>query len=86
MVALTATLAVAAAGAAARGEPSADPAAVASSNRPDRNGRIVFQRLDPKTGKVRLYTIRPDGSHMRAVSLPPAGSRDVRPDWSPSGR
>jgi TolB protein len=49
--------------------------------------RIVFHRLDPAIGKNRLYTIRPDGSGVRAITSPgPDEDRDSFPDWSPDGR
>jgi TolB protein len=50
-------------------------------------GSIVFQRMDPAGGKTRLYTIRPDGSGLRAITSPGSGEdQDVMPDWSPDGR
>jgi Tol biopolymer transport system component len=71
----------------ATAEPSADGLGVGSAGPVHRNGRIVFQRLDPASGKVRLYTIRPDGSGLRAITLPGAGAdMDSQPDWSPDGR
>ena len=52
-----------------------------------RNGRIVFQRLDPAVGKIRLYTMRPDGRDVKAITLPGAAEdKDSIPDWSPDGR
>jgi TolB protein len=49
--------------------------------------RIVFQRIDPTIGKNRLYTIRPDGSGLRAITSPaPDEDRDSFPEWSPDGR
>lgn len=62
--------------------------AVASASASARPGeRIVFQRIDPTIGKNRLYTIRPDGSGLRAISSPgPDEDRDSFPDWSPDGR
>jgi Tol biopolymer transport system component len=69
-----------------RPDPASDRLDPASDRPAQRNGRIVFQRLDPESGKVRLYTMRPDGSRMQAISLPPAGSNDRQPDWSPGGR
>jgi Tol biopolymer transport system component len=51
-----------------------------------RNGRIVFQRFDPGLGKFRIYTIRPDGTGLRAITKPPANAfNDMLPDWSPDG-
>ena len=46
--------------------------------------RIVFSRLDPDTQKVRLYTVRPDGSGLRAITLT-SRSDDSQADWSPDG-
>jgi Tol biopolymer transport system component len=88
-LALTATAAVAAGCAGAgspTGEPSADPRAGASGSRASKNGRIVFQRLDPDTGKIRLYTVRPNGSGLRAITLPGASEdNDSQAAWSPDG-
>jgi Tol biopolymer transport system component len=65
---------------AATGSASVSPAA-------RRNESVVFQRIDPLTGKTRLYTVRPDGSRLRAVTRPGAGEeRDSLADWSPDGR
>ncbi len=69
------------------GARSAEQPAIASGSDAPRNGRIVFQRLDPDTGKIRLYTVRPNGSGLRAITLPGAGEdMDSLPDWSPDGR
>jgi TolB protein len=71
----------------ATAEPASDRPAAGSGSRGDRNGRIVFQRIDPDTGNIWLYTIRPDGSGLRAVTSPGAGEgNDELPDWSPDGR
>jgi Tol biopolymer transport system component len=49
--------------------------------------RIVFQRSDPTIGKNRLYTMRPDGSGLRAITSPgPDEDRDSFADWSPDWR
>jgi TolB protein len=49
--------------------------------------RLVFERIDSATGKTGLYTMRPDGSGLRAITSPGAGEdRDSLPDWSPDGR
>lgn len=51
------------------------------------NGLIAFKRLDPEIEKVRLYTIRPDGSGLRAITRPGANAdHDSDPDFSPDGR
>jgi TolB protein len=50
------------------------------------SGRIVFQRLDPRIGKARVYTIRPDGSGLRAITKPPDNAdEDGQPKFSPDG-
>jgi Tol biopolymer transport system component len=61
--------------------------AAASSGATSKNGRIVFQRFDPKLGKTRLYTVQADGRGLRAITKP-VGLADVdsQPDWSPDGR
>jgi Tol biopolymer transport system component len=49
-------------------------------------GLIAFQRHDPRIDKVRIYTIRPDGSGLRAITEPPANAAgDAKPDISPDG-
>jgi len=48
---------------------------------------IAFKRFDPKTEKVRLYTIRPDGSGLKALTRPgPNANNDSDVDFSPDGR
>jgi len=62
------------------GSPKAAPAAV-------KNGRIVFERLDPKLGRLRLYTIAGDGADVRAIMTAGAPDRiDSQASWSPDGR
>jgi Tol biopolymer transport system component len=71
----------------ASARPSADRPAIGSAGAARESERIVFQRLDPDTGKTRLYTARPDGSGLRAITRPGVGEdRDLFPDWSPDGR
>jgi Tol biopolymer transport system component len=85
-LALTATAAGCAGAGSPTGEPSADSRASASGSRASKNGRIVFQRLDPDTGKIRLYTVRPNGSGLRALTLPGASEdNDSQAAWSPDG-
>lgn len=87
--ALAATMAVPAGPAGAGGltaGPSADRPAIASDSDADPSGRIVFQRFDPDMGKFRIYTIRPHGTGLRAITEPPANAdQDDWPDWSPDG-
>jgi TolB protein len=50
------------------------------------NDRIVFQRVDPQLRKVRLYTVRPDGTDLRGLTRPGRNEDiDSQPDWSPDG-
>ena len=50
------------------------------------NGQIAFRRwFDPDQTKGALFTIDPDGSHVRQVTHPPKGWRDD-PVWSPDGQ
>ena len=54
---------------------------------PDDNGRIAFRRFlneDRTTGAV--FTIRPNGTHERQVTVPPEGYVDRNPDVSPDGK
>ncbi|HYZ61105.1 MAG TPA: hypothetical protein VE650_01525 [Acetobacteraceae bacterium] len=55
------------------------------SSQTPRNGLIVFQRLDPKSGTPRLYTMQPDGTRTQAVTSP-GGYTDHHPAWSPDAR
>jgi Tol biopolymer transport system component len=51
-----------------------------------RNGQIVFRRwFDPDQTKGALFTMNPDGSHIRQITHPPKGWRDESPVWSPNG-
>jgi TolB protein len=62
-----------------------EPAAPPGGSRAE--GRIVFRRLDPGAGKVRLYTMRPNGSGLKAITLPGRDQDDdSQADWSPQGR
>jgi hypothetical protein len=50
------------------------------------NGQIAFRRwLDPDQTKGALFTMNPDGSHVRQITHPPNGWRDDDPVWSPNG-
>ena len=52
-----------------------------------KNGRIVFQRLDPRLGKTRLYTVQADGRGLRPLTTPRGDDDgDSEADWSPDGR
>jgi Tol biopolymer transport system component len=62
------------------------PAAVARTAAP-KNGRIVFQRVDPRLGKMRLYTVDADGRGLRPLTTPRGNDDgDSEADWSPDGR
>src|SRR5215207_6015980 len=57
-----------------------------ASGSPTRNGQIVFRRwFDPDHRKGALFTMNPDGSHVRQITHPPKGWRDESPVWSPNG-
>src|ERR687890_2688906 len=52
-----------------------------------RNGQIVFRRyFDPDQTKGAIFTMNPDGSHIRQITHPPKGWRDNAPSWSPDGK
>ena len=52
-----------------------------------RNGQIVFRRyFDDDQTKGAVFTMNPDGSHVRQVTHPPRGWRDNVPAWSPNGK
>ena len=51
------------------------------------NGQIVFRRyFDPDQTEGAIFTMNPDGSHIRQITHPPKGWRDNVPAWSPDGR
>jgi Tol biopolymer transport system component len=57
-----------------------------ASGDPTSNGQIVFRRwFDPDQTKGALFTMNPDGSHVRQITHPPKGWRDESPVWSPNG-
>jgi hypothetical protein len=52
------------------------------------DGRIVFHRyLDPAQPKTKsaIFTMYPNGSHIRQITHPPKGWSDRHPAWSPDG-
>ena len=51
------------------------------------NGQIVFRRyFDPDQSKGALFTMNPDGSHVRQITHPPKDwPHDDSPAWSPDG-
>ena len=52
-----------------------------------RNGQIAFRRyFDPDQTKGAIFTMNPDGSHIRQITHPPKGWRDNAPAWSPDGK
>src|SRR5918995_4084348 len=58
-----------------------------ASGGPTRNGQIVFRRyFDPDQTKGAIFTMNPDGSHIRQITHPPKGWRDNVPAWSPDGK
>jgi Tol biopolymer transport system component len=51
-----------------------------------RNGQIVFRRyFNAEQTKGALFTMNPNGSHVRQITHPPKGWRDDNPEWSPDG-
>src|SRR5215212_918466 len=61
-------------------------AAPASATTPGDNGRIAFKGyLDADRSTGAIFTIRPDGTRLRQVTFPAAGTIDDQPDWSPNG-
>jgi TolB protein len=57
------------------------------SDGPTRNGQIVFRRyFNADQTKGALFTMNPDGSHVRQITHPPKGWKDNVPAWSPDGK
>src|SRR5918993_3949651 len=51
------------------------------------NGQIAFRRyFDPDQTEGAIFTMNPDGSHVRQITHPPNGWRDEDPVWSPDGK
>src|SRR5918997_7023689 len=59
-----------------------------ASGAPTRNGQIVFRRyFDPDQTKSALFTMNPDGSHIRQITHPPKSlPQDDYAEWSPDGQ
>jgi Tol biopolymer transport system component len=69
---------------AARGDDAREVSASAVSTR---SGQIVFRRyFNDEQTKGAVFTMNPDGSHVRQVTHPPKGWRDNVPAWSPDGK
>src|SRR5215213_7389887 len=52
-----------------------------------RNGQIVFRRyFNPDQTKGAIFTMNPDGSHVRQITHPPKGWLDNLPAWSSDGK
>src|SRR5215211_8649761 len=53
------------------------------------DGLIVFHRFldpaQPKITKSAIFTMYPNGSHIRQITHPPKGWSDTYPAWSPDG-
>src|SRR4028118_496901 len=52
------------------------------------NGQIVFRRFfDPDQTEGALFTMTPDGSHIRQITHPPKGlPQDDYAEWAPAGQ
>jgi Tol biopolymer transport system component len=60
---------------------------IASGGSDAPNGQIALRRyLDPDQTHAALFTMHSDGSHVRQITRPPNGWRDLEPVWSPDGR
>lgn len=84
---VTAALAVMMAGAvpgAAAEATAPAPHVLGQTATPARNGLISFQ-VDPGAGRSIIETVRPNGTHLRALVADPEASVSL-PDWSPDGR
>jgi Tol biopolymer transport system component len=59
----------------------------ASGGSANANGPIAFRRwFDPDQTEGALFTMNPDGSHIRQITDPAEGWRDDDPVWSPNGQ
>src|SRR5215207_3260592 len=51
------------------------------------DGLIAFRRyLDLEGTKSAIFTMYPNGSHIRQITHPPKGFSDGSPTWSPDGK
>lgn len=57
-------------------------AAPAQATFPGRNGKIAFEKTNPKTGDSTIYAINPDGTGLAHITGPKTGA----PAWSADGR
>ena len=59
----------------------------ASATPPGPNGPIVFRRyFDDEQTWGAVFTMHPDGSHVRQITEPARGVVDDQPAWAPDGR
>jgi TolB protein len=49
------------------------------------NGMIAFHKFVPRTGHVQIFTINPDGSHVRELTFT-ADADNLHPTWSSDGK
>jgi Tol biopolymer transport system component len=68
------------------GDDSEDNDNESASGGSTRNGQIVFRRyFNAEQTRGTLFTMNPDGSHVRQITHPPEGWLDDGPAWSPDG-
>ena len=61
----------------------------AAATFPGRNGLIAFDTVgnfDIGRARSDIFTVEPDGSHLRRLTDTPRGFESSSPDWSPDGR
>src|SRR5918912_51115 len=61
----------------------------AAATFPARNGLIAFDtegNFDIGRARADIFTVQPDGSHLRRLTDNPRGFDASSPDWSPDGR
>src|SRR5215217_824562 len=71
----------------AKGGPGGEQNKSESGGTASTNGQIAFRRyFDPDQTEGAIFTMNPDGSHVRQITHPPEGWRDEDPVWSPDGK
>ena len=74
-------------GACGEGGAGGDEQESASGGSAHTNGQIAFRQwFDPDQTEGALFTMNPDGSHVRQITHPPKDWRDDDPVWSPDGQ
>jgi WD40-like Beta Propeller Repeat len=81
LLALATVIGLAMTGAAISGVPAQ---ATTPSDHATQNGMIAFHKYVPETGHAQIFTMNPDGSHLRELTFT-ADADNLHPTWSSDG-